>query len=358
MKVAPYYQTKFIETIPFAINSELQLRNGIPQDFPLRGLLLDFRGRITVTDPGAGAAGALLPEAPFSLINRIIVEGVHRQRGTETIFNMEASTLRRYNQFYIGQLPSYYNPDTLAGAIGAYDLAFQLYVPFTLERVSPDQELMTLLDAQSYDSLTLRIQSGSDDNVFNAAHTMTDAFTAFENAAGVPTVNVSRIVGLLGKDVNFRPALVKRTFRDIDTAVLTGNDLHIADLQVGNTVRSYFLKYFNRDVAPQAPAAAAFYTRSNTPLVRTRIKLNEVPIRDINFAELQSYNLFQYGIPEANHQFGYGCFEFVENGDMDQGLVTFDFATRNKRLALTGDIVGVANDRLHIITTEIIPAAG
>jgi hypothetical protein len=353
--LAPYYQQKFIENITMAFGQSLYLKNGIPNDFPLHSLLLDFRFRVHVVDPGGGAAGALLAEGPFTLVKRVRVTGVHKVRGTEVILDMEGSTLRRYNQWMLGgKLPYYYNPDTVAGAVGDYDLQWQLIVPFALERVKPSQQLLTLLDAQNYNNLQLQVDIGTGADIYNSTHTMTDTVAAFETTEG-PQIEVTRVLGLLGADVDFKPALVKRTYQQVDSAT-GGSDLFLANLQVGNSVRSYFLKWFTSVAGTYT--VATFPTESANFLKRTRMKLNGVPIRDIDLRNLYHQNLREYDIPQADGQIGYAMLDFVQNMDIQQALKTFDFAARSKSFQLTGDVSAAANQKLQIVATEIIPSNG
>jgi hypothetical protein len=356
--LAPYFQPKFVEKKQLAFSSSLQLTNGIPNDFPLKGLNLDFRFRMHITDPGGGAASTLNTEVPWSLIKNIQVTGNHKTRGSEVICKWYGPDLMRYNQFFGGgRKPWYYNPDTLAGAAADYDVAFRLYVPFSLQRVRPAQQLLTMLDAQNYSNLQLQVDVGAGKtDLFLTAHTMTDAFNDFEGDSGEGyCMNVTRIVGLLGADVNFKPALVKRTYIEVPLTT-TMTDGIITNMPVGNSVANYAIKVGTTIASVQH--ATTLPTDSSTILKRARLKLNGVPIKDMDWRDHQHYCMEAYNIVQAEYPYGWGIIDFIENGDINQALKTFDFAARSKTFQLCGDVAGAANQLARIYTTEIIPANG
>lgn len=353
--LAPYYQPKFIEDVTMVLGSVLKLRQGIPNSFPLKGLLLHFLFRITVADPGGGVAGTVLPEAPFSLITRVLVSGNHRVRGNETLIDVDGATLRRYNQFYEGVLTPFYNPDTLAGAAASYDISCDLYVPFALQRVRPHNELATLLDAQGYsDYLNLEVTLGTGAALFSATHTMTDTIAAFEGAVG-PVMKVNAIQANLGADVKFNPMCIKRWMKWVDGNIAL-TDAKLTDLPVGNQVRSYMIKYFTGRAGDTH--VVTFPTESATFITSIKAKLNNVAIRDLDARTMNRWDCYRSKLTEGQNQMGYVLLEFVENGDLNQALKTFDFAARAKAFELHTTQTAAASQRVGIFTTEILPARG
>lgn len=358
--MSPYFQTKFIESIDIDTASKsYYLKNGIPRDFPLAGLILNWRGRITAA--GAPGVGAPLTEAPWTMIKRVIVSGVHRVRGTEVILDMYGPLLRAYNRIYQGIDEKNYQSATLDIAAAPYDLDFTLYIPFMMERVVPQQKISTTLDAQQYNSLTLEIQHGDFlADLYTAAYGAGGG-TATPHAFGVaaagnPVINVHRVCTMLGADVNFKPALIKRTFKEEDVSSKTFTNSIITDLWVGNAIRSAM---FSFGVTQTAPAKTPIVWGSTTPVIgQLSLTQNDVPIRQGYFDDLQMQNCRQFGIKPSDWPQGYGVFEFVEHGDYNQSLLTYDFALRGKRLQLKGDLTTAATTKMTLVETEIIPYKG
>ena len=329
----------------FSAGGRSILTPGIPTDFAIADLFINVRGRFRVTAAGS----ANLPEAPMNVIERIRIFGNHKNIGNREILNLEGVDLFRYAQFY-----NLVQPRAEGGgldfAIGEYDFDVMYPIAFWTQLTNAGGRKNTILDAPSFNHLQLDITwAGVTDFVTGG----TTAFTDFGGTTGNPSVTLHRRVALLGPEqIDFNPALIKRTYESVGLSsnALTDGIL-TRNLPIGNTLRSVMLKAGTR-----SGASGAFATVSDALITRMKLKLSGEQIRDYDWNAFGRINevqqLMSLGCPV-----GYRLMEFVEEGDLDDGLITVDFGARGIEPALAVTSTSVADGRVNVITTEILAAS-
>ena len=124
----------------------------LPNDRYMWALRLEFQGR--VTNPASNGPTGVLADAPFSLIDSIIVQGFHRIRGAkEQFINIRGADLRELMKIYQSHTP-YLSPSSLSTTASATnDIDFIVEVPFVPLKIKPSQAAQWMLDAPNYDQL-------------------------------------------------------------------------------------------------------------------------------------------------------------------------------------------------------------
>lgn len=330
---------------PFLPGGRSILNPGIPTDFPLASLFIMCRGRVACTV----AAGVVTPEAPLNLIERIRIFGHHRAYGDQEILNLEGVDLWVHQAHY-ALCPPLALAGGLAAAVGVYDFEVAYPVEFALPMTNRRGKFYTMLDAPSFDALQLEITWCNLVDFLTAATFTFQAFGGVGGAAGVPGVTIHKRVPLLGADaVKFAPGIVKRTFESVAfNAVGLVDGLISRNVPRGNTLRSIMIKQGTR-----AAQAGAWATIVNNILTRPRLKVSNNSIRDYDWNALQAITRQRYNMQLGPFP-GYGIFEFVEDGNIDDGLITVDYPAKGVELQVTGDVTATANARFNLVYTEIV----
>ena len=131
---------EFFDDLTFtALAGDVTPKREIPKDKWLLGMLLLWEGRIAVT---VAAPGAVLPEAPQSIVERIRIEGQHKRFGQRYHYNLRGATAYQYSNIYSGgrNLTVASSP-ALANAIANYDIRAFYLAWFALEQVPIDQQI-------------------------------------------------------------------------------------------------------------------------------------------------------------------------------------------------------------------------
>lgn len=325
-----------------------------------------FEGRIT--NAGANNPTGTQADAPFSLIENLVIEGFHRPRNQkEQIYNARGSDLRELCRIYSSHEPLVlpapgFNStpntalSTLANAVN--DVRFVIDVPFTMENLSIRQQLGWLLDAPNYDSLTLRVQFSDDKSVFTG-QTSASTFSAFGSTTGSPRVRVLGNFAMGGsqKWAGFIPGRIFRTFIENISGDITQASVSQSRqfaINRGYRIRSLLMKTGVKSTAATA-GNNVYNTVSDT--VYTNIKVNRGLNRLIRF--LPDFNLskeiagFSYGGLRANP--GYALLDFAAHGAQSELLDTTGLVagpSGDTDVALFADIAGGTNFAALMLTQE------
>jgi len=226
---------EFVGAVPYVANTVqvMPTQGGIlPSDKFYYGLRLEVRGRITM--PGANPPAAVLADAPWSLIEKIHIEGYHRPRAAqEPFFDVRGADVREFFSQTQGIFSTYWAsvnaalvapvlPRTANQGIGIvaadttdfimyYDIVFPPAWPLPSPGVNR-QQAQWLLDAPNYDRLVMSIQWGDQLSLFPAAVGV-PTLTAYQSAVGVPDCRVQAIYALGGKNNLFQGFVPGRTWR-------------------------------------------------------------------------------------------------------------------------------------------------
>lgn len=246
-----------------AVNTAYQLPTqggNLPMDRFIESLRLKVSFRLTNTIAAITAEHA---DMPFSLIERVVVSGFHRVRGTrEEFINVRGADLAELNRCYTsvrhtdGSLVGG-TSEVYPGAIRALDhrmtwainavndVVFYLDIPFIPLGMPLWKQAEYLLDAPNYDQLQLTVYWADALQLVVAAGA-TLALTAFGAVAGNPQIVVSGRFAQAGPSLfrGFVPGRVWRYFQEIVGApmVAIANQQRLFNIPRGNRIRSILLK--------------------------------------------------------------------------------------------------------------------
>jgi len=350
-------RVEWIADIPIPVVNQLyrlSAGTGLPTDRFLEGLIIRYQGRLT----NVGATGAALADAPFSLIDSIVVRGYHRWRkATEEFINLRGSELRTLHAIYTGHLPQAIPAVIAVGAAGVSDIDMVIYVPFTPLQIRLHEKVYWLLDAPNYDSLTVEIRVADAFSVMLAA---TGAFTAFGLAAGNPQIRVSGVFAQGGVDrfAGLVPGRVWRYNRttNVGNIIAGGANLRLFEIPRGHKIRGLMVK----TGLPSVTTAAgnfAFQGLLDAVIANPRIMRGQGrQIRHyLDFVDAREEVGHAYGVGVAPPM-GYALIDFARHGTMGEALKTEDLIagpSGDTDLFLQGDVVPAAVQAAVMIIEEL-----
>jgi hypothetical protein len=336
----------------------------IPNDRFMYGLRLQFEGRIT--NNAAGPTG-VQADAPFSLLESIVVEGFHRPRNQkETIYQIRGADARELCRIYSAHEPLVtpapaFNASPASAlnlaASGVNDIRFIIDLPFVPENLSPRQQIGWLLDAPNYDSLTLRIQFADDRSVFTGGTAGT--FQSFGATTGSPRLRVYGIFAMAGpeKFAGFVPGRIIRTFLentsgDIVAAAVTQSRQF--NFPRGYRIRSVLIKHGAKSALASA-GNNVYNTLSDTIFTNIQVNrgLNRLIRRFGDMFMLKEETGFAFGALRPST--GFGLLEFVKHGAQSElfdttGLVAGP--TGDTDVALFADVTSAAGNAALFLVQE------
>lgn len=345
--ITAFSRFEHIDTITFSENTQQTLRtNGglIPNDRFMNGLVLEFRGRLTM--PASTGPSAVQGDAHAAIIERVTVEGYHKvRRQQEKFIDLRGSDLEMLQRFY---QPSALvkTPTTISVTANATnDMVFQIVVPFTPLRVSSAIQAGYLLDAPNYESLKLTIQWGDFKSVVVAGATAA-TWSACGSTTGTPELRVAGQFAIQKtRFANFVPGRIWRYFQEISGSIptTTQTGARVWDIPRGFDVRGVLLKTGTK--ATTATAGNNTYATLTEYLTDLRVNMGLGKyIRrylDFNaaFADVaQSYNL-------PARVTGAALIDFAQYGNPGEVLNTralISGPTGNVDLYLQADVTGAA----------------
>lgn len=358
VSMTSFSRMEYIDAIPFAENTQQTLRtNGgiLPNDRFMAGLLLEFRGRLTM--PAATGPSAVQGDAHAGIIERVTVEGFHRiRRQQEKFIDLRGAEIEALQQ--------YYNPSALIKlpttisitASATNDIVLQLYVPFTPMRVPVNAAAGYLLDAPNYESLKLTVQYGDFRSVV-VPGTTAATWSAFGSTTGSPECRTYGFFALHPQRfAGFVPGRVYRYFQEITGSPMTttANEVRVWDIPRGFDVRSVLLKTGVK--ATNTTAGNNSFASFSDFLTELRINLGLGKyIRryldgNANYADVaSSYNL-------ASRRTGINLIDFAQYGNLSEVLNTrplISGPTGNVELYLQANVSGSANQAAVAVMEEI-----
>lgn len=342
------------------VNQVLQPPNNIvPNDRFLSGMLLQYEGRIT--NAGAGNPTGVQADAPFALIDTVIMQGTHRLRGQpEQFINARGADLRELARIYESSAPLVAPAALGLGPLAANDIRFTIPIWFYPERVSLGEKVDHLLDAPNYDALSLRIQVADDQNIFTYAARTAPTFSAFGSAVGNPVIRVGFWYAQAGRHAfeGFVPARVWRYFNEDASADITTTaaNVRLQNMNVprGNRIRNILMK---TGIASAAVAAGntSYNTLSNVILANVKVMrgVNKVTRFYADFFELSEDVRINKAIaPTA----GYALLDYAPNATVHENLDLTGAAagpTGDVDVFIQADVTGAAGQRLMALWEEI-----
>ncbi len=342
----------------------------LPNEYYLYGLRI--RVRLRMTNPAAPNAPTLqLADAPYGLIDRLIVKGYHRLRQSqEEVINLRGSDLRELGYVYTtGDLQV--TPNTLAAgnegrvtpnlslaADATNDVDFVVDVPFVPMQMPLSEQINWLLDAPNYDNLQLQINWSDENNVFSGQGAAI-AFTAYGSATGSPTISVTRLFSM-DTDMfrGFVPGRLWRYFIETRSGVIVsgGAQQRLFDIPRGNRIRSLMFKTGTLNTGVSS-GNTAFATLSNTILASMYAYrgTNKLFRRYNLYRDIQQEVVSAYGIGRG-YTPGYALMDFAKHGNLQEvfdatGLIIGD--TGNIDCFIQADITGAANQAAVMVIEEL-----
>ncbi len=342
------------------INTEYTLptQGGLlPMDRWIHSLILMVELRLT--NPATGEPTAILADAPFSIIDRVKVEGFHRGRTQqETIIDLSGADIQVMNQIYSsGALHVEPAPSALSlVAAATNDIRFLLEIPFVPLKIPLGPKIGWLLDAPNYQSLQLTIKWADEANVFSGQSNPI-LFSAFGSATGSPVVHIGArfALGGAGRFRGYQPGRVYRYFRDNSSSDMTttANDVRLFDIPRGHRIRAITVKT-GTTATGATSGNSAFATLSNTILDDLRIHrgLNKINRSFRNMFDLRNECQAFHAIALPD---GYGLFEYVPDGWDGEILDARNLVsgpTGDVDLNLTANVVGASDQRARVVYEE------
>lgn len=342
----------------------------LPNEYYLYGLLL--RVRLRITNPSAPNAPTLaIADAPYGLLDRVIVKGYHRLRQSqEEVINLRGADLRELGYTYsTGVLQV--APNTLATtnagrvtpnlsltADATNDIDFTVLVPFVPMQMPLSEQLNWLLDAPNYDNLQLQINWADENNVFSGqGAAMT--FSAYGSATGSPTISVTRLFAM-DSDMfkGFIPGRLWRYFIETRSGAIVsgGAQQRVFDIPRGNRIRSLMFKTGVLNTAVSS-GNTAFSTLSNTVLsaIYAYRGTNKLFRRYNLFTDIQQEVQAAFGI-NRGYTPGFALMDFAKHGNLQEvfdatGLIIGD--TGNIDCFIQADISAAANQAAVMVIEEL-----
>lgn len=354
--------------IAFNANAESTYLNGVPRDLPLTRLMIVVEGRFAVASQTA--AGAILPEAPVSLIANLQLKGTKvTGGGSVTLVNCSGEELAALTQLYeqydaVGirrratDVPGTVFPAAgAATAVGNFDFRFALIVPIAPRFATQEDEIEGILDPSIFSQLDLVIKWRDTTAIFSGGTAVVSSLTAYGSGAGVPSARITRFSPLAaGLPINKYHYTL--TSRQINMGALpaAGADTKIQDIQAGNKIRTMLLRQYTEGTSPKLMAAARVGDNSGAGIFRWRVKLNGAEKLRVNNKDLQEMNAQQANLRGAAPDAGYSMIDWADRGFMEDIFDTRGFGASATRFELVGDWLGLGGtDRLDILQIEQIP---
>jgi hypothetical protein len=355
----------------------------------LTRLELALEGQLKVASQTV--AGTFFPEAPQSLIRRIRVRGTKVSGGGSItlvdIRGEEAAALcRAYDQYSpVGTNASGIAQGYIADAPGSGDVAFPAFpaatannsydfrchyvVPFAPPMALAKDEVEGILDPSIFSQLDLIVTFGDSTYLING-QTATVTLSAFGSASGSPQVVVSRFSPLAeGLPImRYHYTVLSKYIQTGLVLGATASNTKIADINVGNRIRSIMLRQYSEQAGQVGLAAfsgsgagASALTRigdnSNIGIYRWYVKLNGATKFQMRNPDLRELDRRIYNQGSSLFPQGYSLIEWGDRGFVNDTIFdTRGFGATATRFELHGDWLNLAaTDRLDMLQIEQVP---
>jgi len=359
-------RTEFIAAISASSTNavyNLPTQGGLlPMDRFMHSLLLRVRFRVSM--PASNPPTAVNADAPWSIINRVVISGRHRLRGQQEEFvNLRAADLAELNRIYSGVSPIWSVTTSATATHGPWcltasatnDVELFLPIPFTPLRLPASVQDEYALDGPNYDNLKLDVYWGDAAQLFTLG-TGSVSLSAFGSSSGSPEVRVYGRFYQAGPSLfkGFVPGRVWRTFTEVtgSTMTTTANGVRLVNVPKGYLMRSILLKTgvkANTTSGNDAFLSLTDSAVSNLYLLRGTNKSIRY-VRDL--VDLRQEVAERYSIQGTG---GYGMFDFVPFGYREEildlrGLTSGP--TGDTDVYIQGDVSGASGRALVAVWEE------
>lgn len=376
-------------TIPYSAKNRqaLDVSAGVPKDYFIYALEFRLQFRLGIS---AGTTNGTIPaEYGQNLIEGLEISGNHKVYGDLVRTRLQGShifglsTIRggfaheRANNG-VQMAPTGLNglftgTAAVTGAVGNNDTTVSMIYHLTPPRIRATEALSFLLDPPLWNSLNVYVDWGDATNLVMGGDRVL-ALTNYGGASGIPTLTVWRhIAKLKGDRYNLNPIPVKETFISVK-AEQSQTDALVTPINVGNFIRSLNLvtgtlgtnlaKTGDNFLTLQGQSgsngqSALGQGGGNPPPFFTRIKVkkDDILLRDMEWVPLTEWEGDSKDLSTLLYPIGWNNIEFVEGpGESSTVATAFDSrqtALQNLKFTLEGDINGVVNQRIHVISTEL-----
>lgn len=340
---------------------------------PLEAILIRLRGRIAVT---VANYTAVAPEAPMNLLQKIILQGIHKDIGSTTPINISGATAFFWSWMFEEQgsrclINNVNFPDasvarggfqpltspflgTTAGS--PYDVELIYVIPMG-PWMGISQSLKKQMTNFAYmpldwaDTLNLQLQFG-DKSALGDPTGATVAFTAFGSGAGNWTWEVHNVYTLLGQFANqIRGGVTYRNEVPLSNQTALASAVMLSTLQKQITT-NLLLKSGLIQTAGLTAGVDTLASVSDTILDKTQIIVDNKAVRNNQanpVAKAWKQRQFGTSIPQ-----GYYLESFV---DGQNPLLAFrgDGLNAGSQFQVNSDIVSAsANNRIRMIQEYIV----
>lgn len=360
---------EFINDISLpTLNQEYNLpgQGGLmPMDRFYFGLYFQFEGRATM--PAATPPTAAHADAPYSIVDRVRVEGYHRlRRNNERFIDLRMADLRELYRIYSIHSPIFTNSINGAAAVTTFgftvndtnDFRFSVVLPFVPLMMPMHEQIRYLLDGPNYDDLKLTVKYADTRSIFNVGGGSLATLSAFGSATGSPRMRVWGIfaMGGLNRFQGFVPGRLWRYFNENSSSDMTatGTQRRIHSVPRGERIRAILLK--TGVLTTTATSGNTAYA-SVSDAILTNLEVNQGTNRLIrrlpDFHGIKETQALHYGLLPNT---GYALVDFAKRGNLREALdvrALIAGSTGNTDLFIQSDVTGAANQAAVAVWEEL-----
>ncbi len=306
----------------------------IPLVRSIESMIIEVRFRLAVT---VAPFTSVAPEAPQNFIQKIQLQGNHKDFGAVTLLNMSGATAYAWGRIFQTEsgggeyliskaagaltraaMPGRPFTSAFDGSVANHDIVIHLEIPFgpslRPEAVSILQDTNFLLQPLDWgNTLQLLLQLG-DASSFGDPTGATTTFTAFGSASGNPQVWVGFNYALLGdfQDKMQKSGIVIRNEQALTSQGALGTAVLMA--QLAHQITPTVVVKTGRFQTGAAPTSGVdtLSALTDLQLEQTQLVIDNKPMRNnMNNLVIKGYHerMFNTVVPE-----GYFPFTFVEAG--------------------------------------------
>jgi len=319
-------------TVSMSAVALVRPNNPIPLARALESIKIVWRGRLVI---GTADYTTGIPEAPQSLIERIVIRGNHTRWGNQVLVDLSGATafasLRCFQirgniamngTTLIGDLGSPLPSTGInAGAQGTYDLEIHYEIPMAPWGAWNARMAIPYLwrEENFGNSLQIEVTVGDRTSLGTPAGGSTTTWTAFGSASGSPSVEIYGNYAMLGPLQGVgENGLVLRSEITASPALTSVSGATQLGAQLRKTVTTNLLLKTGVILTGTSSGVNVFASLSDVQLNGTRIMAAQKPIKDLrnNYAT-KAYYATKFG---AFAPQGYLPFSWVEGGSIFAAL--------------------------------------
>lgn len=283
----------FASTPHTGVAGQIQIPRPLSLNRPLEAIILRWRGRVVI---GVANYTAVAAEAPYTIIDRIQVQGTFKGTQLTPIFLSGATTFsymrlfRPYGNTALFGTTRQADPTSPFqqlganfGNIGTYDLDIFYVIPVAPIVATANRargNVSFLWQPQDWNNLQITLNLGDLTSFGTPGGATTVVFTAFGSGAGTPIVEIHTRYEVLGAlRAGFRTACVVRN-ESVVTAGLGAVSNNVRLLPLSKQKTSNVLVKTGIALTGTTSGVNVFATLSDTILDVTQIQVDNRPIRN------------------------------------------------------------------------------